>query len=260
MAVATIDRAGVTAAAGQRFYVRMAVICLAVALVGFAPTYWIPMLRGTLTIAPLAHLHAVFFYGWLVLFITQTGLAASGRYIRHQELGVFGVAVATGMCFVGLGAAVHSIHRFEAAGMGVTARQFSIVPVTGAALFAALFAVALIKVNNPDVHKRVLLVATVSLLQAPAGRWFGLFLAPPLPPGFSGPAPQPPVAATILPGLLVDTLIVAAMVRDRRTRGRVHRAYWIAGGIVLAVQLVRAPLSTSSAWMRVADALVALAP
>ena len=58
---------------------------------------------------------------------------------------------------------------------------------------------------------------------------------------------------TIPPGLLVDLLILGGMVHDWRTRGRPHPAYIIAGGITLAVQLVRVPLSISPAWLATAD-------
>ena len=50
------------------------------------------------------------------------------------------------------------------------------------------------------------------------------------------------------------------MVHDRRTRGRVHPAYWVAGGVALAVQLLRVPLSGTAGWLRVTDWMLALAP
>lgn len=244
---------------GQRFYVRMATTCLAVGVIGFAPTYWVPLLRGTLDVAPLTHLHALFFYGWLLLFVRQTALAASGRLTSHRELGVLGVALATGMCFVGLGMTVTSIKRLEAAGAPTDpVRAFAIVSFSAVLLFAALFAVAIVNVKKPEVHKRLMLVATVSMLQAAVGRWFLLFLAPPRPAG--GPPIVPPLLVTVLPGLVADLLIVAAMIHDRKTRGRIHPAYWYGGAIVLAVQLLRLPLSTTSGWMHVTDWLIAMFP
>jgi hypothetical protein len=96
------------------------------------------------------------------------------------------------------------------------------------------------------------------MLQAAVGRWFFLFLAPPRPAGrLTSP---PPVFVSVLPSLLVDLLVVAAMVHDRRTRGRVHPAYWIAGSAVLAVQVLRVPISTTHAWESLAQWLVTLAP
>lgn len=242
-----------------RLYVSVAVLGFVVAVVGFAPTYWVPMLRGTLDQPPIAHLHALFFYGWTLLFLRQTWLVASGRVARHRELGIAGVALATGMVFLGLGTAINSLKRLEAAGMGEVGRPFAIVSVSAIALFAVLFAVAIVFVKRPDVHKRVMLVATVSILQAAVGRWFVFFLAPDPPPGAGLPAP-PPIAVTVIPGLFVNLIIVAAMLHDRRVNGHVHPAYWAAGGAVLAVQLLRVPVSATAAWTQVTHWLLALAP
>jgi hypothetical protein len=245
---------------GERFYVRMAALCLAVAVIGFLPSYWSPMVRGTLAVSPLAHVHAVLFFGWMAFFVGQASLVASGRLVRHREMGVAGVALATAMVLVGLGMAIHSMKLREAAGQGDLARAFASVPVTGILMFAVLVAAALLATRRPEVHKRLLLVASVSLLQAGAGRWFVYFLAPPRAAGGVGPAPQPPVTVTVMPGLLVDLLIVAGMIHDRRTRGRVHPVYWMAGGAVLAVQLLRVPLSTTHGWDQVARWLLTLSP
>jgi hypothetical protein len=246
------------ATATDRFYARMALVCLAVAVAGFAPTYWIPLLRGSLEIAPLAHVHAMFFYGWLLLLVRQSSLAASGQFVRHRAWGLFGVAFASGMCFVGLGMAIHSLKESIADGFEPAARAFSIVPVSGIVLFAILFAIAIAKVHDSDAHKRLMLVNTAGLLQAAVGRWFLLFLAPPRQPGV--PLSPPPVAVTVMPGLVVDLLIVAGMIYDRRTRGRVHRVYWIAGGVTLAVQILRVPLSQTNAWLTMTHWLLAIAP
>jgi hypothetical protein len=249
----------VTVPAGQRFYVGMSATFVAVAFLGFAPTYWVPLFGGTLDVPPITHVHALFFYGWTLFLLRQTWLAAAGELGRHRALGVAGVALATGMLFVGLNAAATSVRQGEAAGFGDAAHRFAIVSVSGIALFAILVAIALLNVRKPEIHKRLMLVATASILQAAVGRWFLIFLAPPLPPGATVRSP-PPVFVTVLPGLLVDLLIVAAMVHDRRTLGRVHRVYWIAGAVVLAVQVLRVPVSATHAWTQVVQALLAFFP
>lgn len=241
---------------GQHFYVRIAGACLAVAVIGFAPTYWLPLLRGTLDVRPIFHVHAAVFYGWTLLFLAQTYLAANRSITRHREWGVFGVALATTMCFVGMAAALTSLKQSMADGFGEAAKPFVIIPVSGIAFFAALFTFALLEVKRPETHKRVMLVATVSLLQAAVGRWFLILLAPAS--IGSGPAAPPPVAISVMPALVSDLLIVAAMIHDRKTIGRVHPAYWAAGGALIALQLLRVPLSTTAAWARVADWLSAI--
>jgi hypothetical protein len=242
----------------HRFYVRIAVACAAVAVLGFVPTYWIPLLSGRLELAPITHLHAIFFYGWLALLIVQAQLASSRQLIRHREMGVLGVAVATGMCFVGTGAAVHSIRQTQAAGFGDAGLAFSVVPLSGIVFFAALFTLALVNVKRLDVHKRLILVATISLLQAAVGRVFLLALGGD-PPTLATSAP-PPVFVTVVPGLVSDLLLVWAMLHDKRTLGRVHRVYWIAGAALLVLQVIRIPIAETEAWASIARFVLTLVP
>ena len=249
-----------TAATADRFYVKLATACLIVAFVGFAPTYWGPMVRGTLDVPPLVHLHAAVFYGWMLLLIKQSSLAAAGRLARHRSLGMLGVALATSMLFVGTGMAIHNIRTLDAAGLGEAGRRFSIVPLTAAPFFAGLFAIAVANAKNRDIHNRLMLVATISLLQAAVARWMILLLAPPRPEGFTGPLPPPPVAVTIMPGLVSDILLIVAMVHDRRMHGRVHPAYWIGGAALVFLQVIRVPLSTTAAWAHVVNWVLAVAP
>jgi hypothetical protein len=236
----------------------MAWAFLVVGLLGFTPTYWIPLLRGTLDVRPLTHIHALLFYGWLVLFVRQTTLVASGRTSRHREMGVAGVSLATAMCFVGVATALQTLRQQLEAGFDESARAFAIVPLSSVVLFAGLFIVAVVNVKRSDVHKRLMLVATATLLQAGVARWFLIFLAP---DRLAGPtAPPPPLAVTLLPSAAIDLFIVAMIVHDRRTRGRVHPAYWYAGAVVLAIQLLRVPLSGSGMWMGTTSWLLSLVP
>jgi hypothetical protein len=239
----------------NEFYSRMAYACLAVAVIGFAPTYWIPLVTGRLEVAPILHLHAFVFYGWLTLLAVQTRLAATRRIARHRELGLLGVAWATAMCGVGIAAAVHSIKQADAAGFGDAARAFSVVPITGIFFFAALFALAIVKIKRGDVHKRLMLIATVSLLNAAVGRLFilAIGLTPP-----TATAVPPPVFVTILPGIIADLLLVPALLHDRKHLGYVHPVYWIGGAALIVSQLLRVPISNTAAWHAVAQGFVNL--
>ena len=241
----------------SRFYVGMAWVCLAIAILGFVPTYWMPLVRGTFDRPPILHLHAFAFYGWTLFFVSQATLVSRGRVSRHRELGVVGVALATALLFIGMAAAISSLHAAVGLSSEAAVRRFSIVPVSGILLFATLVATALVNVRRKDVHKRLLLVATASMLQAAVGRLFVLAFAP---PAGEGPRVPPPVPITIPAGIVVDLLIVAGMIHDKRTRGKVHPVYWIAGASVLAVQLLTTPLSGTGAWLRVTDWLLAIAP
>lgn len=238
-------------------HLQLAYACAAVGVLGFAPSFWFPLLTGRGTLAPILYLHAFVFYGWLALFVAQARLVATGRTARHRELGVLGVSVATAMCFVGVAAAVGSMRQTAAAGFTEQALGFSVVPLTGIAFFAVLFALAVINVRRPDVHRRLMLVATVSLLNAAVGRLF--LLAVGGPPPAAGVEP-PPVLFTVPAGLLTDLLLVPALVHDWKTLGRVHPTYWVAGAALVASQLLRVPLAASPAWHAVAGWVSATLP
>jgi hypothetical protein len=237
------------------FHVRMAWACAAVGVIGFTPSYWLPLLTGTIVVPAIVHLHAAVFYGWLALVVTQSHLIASRRLTRHRELGVLGVAIATAMVFVGMAAAIGSMKQGVAAGFGEQARAFSVVPVTGILFFAALVGVALLNVRRPEVHRRLMLIATVSILNAAVGRLFRLAIgAPPV----STTVAPPPVVFTLMPGLLTDLLLVPALIHDKVRLGRIHRTYWIGGAALLASQLLRPVIGNSDAWQAFAGWLMRL--
>ncbi|MEO8482006.1 MAG: hypothetical protein ABI634_07350 [Acidobacteriota bacterium] len=254
-AQATATRPVVVATPTNEFYSRMAYACLAVAIIGFAPTYWIPLVTGRIDVAPILHLHAFVFYGWLTLLVVQSRLVATRQITRHRAFGVLGVSWATAMCCVGIAAAVNSIKQSDVAGFGDAARAFSVVPITGIFFFAALFAIALIKVKRTDVHKRLILIATISLLNAAVGRLFILAIGATPPSATVAP---PPVLVTIPAGLIADLLLVPALLHDRKHLGHVHPAYWIGGAALLASQFLRVPISHTAAWHRIAQGFVDL--
>jgi hypothetical protein len=91
------------------FYVWMSAACLAVAFVGFLPTYWLQLPRSTFIGPPLLHLHAILFFGWILLLLSQTVLAARGQLKHHRAWGLAGVALASAMVVVGIAAAIYTL-------------------------------------------------------------------------------------------------------------------------------------------------------
>ena len=100
-----------------------------------------------------------------------------------------------------------------------------------------------------------MLLATVSML-APAIARVLFALSVGIGPGLRpGLGPPRTVESVLMPALVADALIVAGVIYDMRTRGRPHPAYLIGGAIVLAVQVLRVPLSTTPWWFAIADFL-----
>jgi hypothetical protein len=239
------------------FYVWMALANAAIAFGGFAPTYWLQLPAGTFVGSPMLHLHAALFSAWTLLLLSQTMLAAQGRLYHHRAWGLGGISLATAMLLVGLAAAIGSMNAGLAAGYGDRSLAFAILPVSSILVFAGFFAVAVANINRPEWHKRFVLVATVSLLQAAVARIFFVLATGGGPGARPGLGPPPPVSIGLAGGLIVDLLIVAGMIFDWRTRGRAHRAWLIGLAVTLSVQILRGPISTTAPWLAVARTLSA---
>ena len=241
------------------FYVGLSTGCLAIAVLGFMPTYWLQLAPGTFHGPPLVHLHAVLFSAWPLYFLVQTLLAARGQVARHRAWGLLGVSLATAMVIVGIAVANDVLVTRLEDGYGDRARAFHIVSISMMVLFAVFVATALACVSRPEIHKRLMVLATISILPPATARLF-FAITVGIGPGLR-PSGGPPraVESVLMPAMVADMLILAAIVYDVRTRGRPHPAYVVGGAIVLAVQLLRGPLSTTDWWYALADSLARLA-
>lgn len=236
-----------------RFYVGIAIASALIAFVGFSPTYWLQLANGQFVGTPIQHIHGALFFTWYLFFLSQTILVARHRVTSHRAWGMAGISLATAMAISMLLVIIDSIQAAELLGIGDSVRRFSILPFSTFILFTTFFTLAIVNVRKPDLHKRFMVLASVPMLQAAMARIFLTLLAP---PGQVGP---PPMIVTVAPGAVVDLLLVAAMVYDKRTRGRIHPVYLIGVPLVVLKQLLVIPLSESQAWLELVIRLEALA-
>jgi hypothetical protein len=240
----------------SKFYVTMAAIFVAIAFGGFFGTYWLQLARGTFDGSSMMHVHGLLFSLWTLFFLSQALLVANGKLKKHRAWGLLGISLATAMLFTGLAVAIQGLQARLDAGYGDPARAFTIVPVTGILMFAGFVAAAIVNLKRSEWHKRLMLVATVSILQAALARFF--FLAatgggPGMRPGLGPPLP---IEKTMAAGVITTLMIVAAMIHDRRSHGRVHPAYWWGLAVTVAVQLLRPVIGYTDAWYRFTDLLL----
>lgn len=236
----------------RNFYFIMALALLATAVIGFSQTYFAPMAAGKLNVPAIHHIHGLFFFSWVLLFAVQTWLVASKRTAFHRELGLLGISIATAMVFTVMVTVVERIHFFDQHGTGDAMRVFTWVQVSGIIFFAALFALAIVNARKPEIHKRLMLLATISLMDAPIARIYAMNFMPPPPPG---PPLHPPVMLAVIGGLIAVVFLIAAVIYDWRTRGKPHPVYIWGGLAFVAYQLTRAPISETGWWMSVATAI-----
>jgi hypothetical protein len=237
------------------FYVWMAGACALIAVGGFAPTYWLQLAPGTFIGSPLLHLHALLFSAWSLFFLLQTAFAALGRVDRHRAWGLLGISLATAMVFVGFAAADEVLAKRLAAGFGDRARAFHIVSISMITLFGVFVFAAIAYVARPEIHKRLMLLATITVIPPAIARLFfavNVGIGAGLRPGLGPPRS---VESVMISALIADALILVAVTYDVRTRGRVHPAYLIGGVIIVVVQVLRVPVSTTQSWYAIADFL-----
>jgi hypothetical protein len=239
--------------ADRWFFVGMAVAVLVTVFVGFAPTYYLlPWLKGVTvrgaaggsSLTPLVHVHAVVFSAWTVLFLVQTGLIATRRTRVHRRLGVAGLFLAAAVVVLGIGIAIYSARLDNTPPGWTNAAAFLPVPLTSIALFLGFVTAGSIQRRRADFHKRLMLLATISLTVPALARIVRMADIPLLPTGVWGAL------------IIVNLFLVAMMVYDVGRLGRLHRA--TAWGIV--VFLVSWPfrllLGDTAAWQAFAATLI----
>jgi hypothetical protein len=237
------------------FYVRMGVVYVLIAFGGFAPTYWAPMAAGTFHAPPVIHVHGALMFTWVCFNLVQTWLVASGRTMRHRDWGLAGIALFTAISCAILVGVMGVIKAQEAAGFGESALRFSAVTLCAWPLIVGIFVLAIVNHRHAAIHKRLMNLLLIGMMTPAIARVFLTLLAP---PGASA-GPSPPAFVSIPPSLVADLLIVVAMIRDKRTIGRVHPVYIYGGLALLAEQLLTVPFSATATWMSIARAFERLA-
>jgi hypothetical protein len=218
---------------GMGVYLPISLLCASVALIGFWPTYFGPLLSGTVQALPIIHLHAMVFGGWLLLVILQAVLAATGRIALHMTIGRIGMVYGIVLILVGEVTAFSAFGERVAAGEIEEARRRLFAPVTDLIVFAPFLAAAWVYRRRPEVHKRLIVVATTVLLIAAVHRTTI----------FGGPPPP-------LPYLLFIWLapIGLGIGWDLARRRVVHPVYVLGIGAVVFLKFLRRPFAQTEAW------------
>jgi hypothetical membrane protein len=159
---------------------------------------------------------------WFLLLFTQAVLVATKNLKIHRILGVAGALIATILVPLGLLVVTRSVSR----------SNLGALPVLGdyclLTLFATMVALAIRFRNKPDVHKRLILIASIAITAPALARW---------------PGAESFVPISVIGPQLV--MIAAIMVHDVITRRRIHRATgWGAAAYLVAVGIA-VPLATS---------------
>jgi len=215
------------------FYVGMAVAVVITVFAGFAPTYYLRPRFTSTPLMPLLHVHGLVFTSWIVLFLIQTTLIAAHRTDIHRRLGIAGGVIATLMVLIGATTAIIRASQGATPPGGPPPLVFLVVPLGDMLVFPILVGAGFYYRRRPDIHKRLMMLATVSILAAAIARLpFSIMQAGP--PAFFG---------------LTDLFIVACVLYDLITLKRIHRATALAGLLIVVSQPLRLVVGGTHAWL-----------
>jgi hypothetical protein len=217
------------------FFTGMAIAAAVTVFAGFAPTYYLRS-HDLPPLSPLVQLHGLVFTSWIFLFVAQTTLVAVGRTDIHRRLGIFGGILAVAIVGIGTMVAVGAMRRGVSAG-GMDPRVFLSIPLGDILTFAILVSAGVSLRRRSEAHKRLMLLAIITLLTPAIARLVILMHG------------QPPAFF-----VLTDVFVAAAVAYDFWSRGRVHPALILGGALVIGKPLLAAAASTP-AWLGLVDAL-----
>ena len=224
-----------------RVYLSAALVTTALAVVGFWPTYFGRIVSGSVGVPSVIHLHAAVFITWLMLFVVQVVFAATGRIRLHMRVGRWVMAYGLIVICAGLMAISEGFTTRLATGDVFRAQRWLFGTLRDLVFFAPFLAAGWIYRRYPEIHKRLMIVATVILVLPAVSRM--TFLGTPVP---------------LWKFMLVWPVpVYIAMIHDFRTRKLVHPVYVIGIAAMLTMRLVL-PIGSSQLWQTAASWITAI--
>jgi hypothetical protein len=208
---------------------------LVLALVGFAPSYYLGFWFDAPPLKFWVHVHALLFTAWLVLLLVQSTLIRVRKPAIHARLGQWGMAVAVLMVITSLVVILGKPRPTEAA------RAFIFTPLLSLVMFSVMVAAALRKRRDGAAHKRLMLLATALFMGAPITR---IMVMVDVTPG--------PYLHHVLTYVLV---FVPLVVHDLWRLGRLHPATLWGGLFLFMRHPLQGPIANTETWQRFAAAV-----
>jgi hypothetical protein len=156
----------------NRFFLAMSGLFLLLVVAGFAPTFTLKMLFQSPELPLYLHAHGAILTAWYLLAFVQPALVAAGRTDLHRRLGVAGVVTAVAVVVIGAIVLLNFVPR------ALARSDFPITDVSMVfygdtvllLLFIGLVIAAVILRHKPASHKRLMLVASFSIVGPALGR------------------------------------------------------------------------------------------
>ena len=226
-------------------YIGLSLLCALIVFAGFWPSYFESAIVGAVEHPTIIHIHATVYVGWLLLFIAQTWFAATGRVALHMRIGNWAIYYGVLVILVGLMVTFGMFYiDVRADQLAQTRSAFlSPAPLLDMAVFTPFFGAAVYFRKVPELHKRLMIVATTSLLIAAVGRmWFW----------------DTPRNLWLVYGLWTSPILVA-MAHDFVRRRIVHPVYVIGLAVIaLESDVMRQVIRGTESWIAFSDWLAGM--
>ena len=212
------------------FFSGMAVALAATVFAGFSRTYYLRGAVGSPVLPTLLLVRGFVFTAWMILLVVQTSLVAANKTEVHRRLGVAGAALGVLMTVL-------------AGYVAITRAGADLLALATVVVFPTLLGSALLLRKRIDYHKRLVLIATLELVNAAVARVPGVVVP------LGGFGPLGPV------GLfgITDLFLIALALYDWRTLGRLHTATLWGGLFLIASQPLRLLINATPAWQSFAN-------
>jgi hypothetical protein len=221
------------------FYFAMSLLVAVIVVYGFGHTVNSNLFNADVPRPRILWFHAAAFSGWVLFFILQSSLVRTHNVRLHRTLGWFGLALAVAMVLLGITTAI-IMGRFNTHILHLTgARFFEIIAFNDVLTFAILISLGIYWRRKPELHRRLLFLATCALLAAAFGR-------------------MPYIAEHNIFYASVDCVALLGVARDLLVDRRVHKVYRIALPLMMVTQafVIFTWLSNSPWWVRIANDLM----
>ena len=200
-----------------------ALILAGIMFAGFAKNYYLRTWIGTRPISVMIHVHGLIMTAWIMLFVAQTFLVANHRTDLHRKLGTAGTILASIVVVLGLYTIAASIlRRHPDADVERFTNLFVAFDGLSLLLFGGLVVTAVWVRFRPQMHKRLMFMAVVSLLPPALGRFVAYFTRVDVP--------------VIVLGLMCATAGSCVLI-DTVRRRRLHPALACSGALVVAINI-----------------------
>jgi hypothetical protein len=220
------------------FYFVMSLLVAVIVVWGFSRTVDQSLFHPAIARPLLLWIHAAAFSGWVAFYISQSTLVRTRNVKWHRFFGWFGAAVGAAMIALGFAIAV-VMGRFDAVQLHQPDPAFLSVPFFDITFFAVFLGLAIWWRGKPELHRRLLLLATCSLLDAPFDRFDFIFY-------------------NNLGFVFVDLVILLGVVRDLMVNRRIHKVYLVALPALMFGQGIAMYLWRGSPawWLRITQAIL----